>query len=178
MRVLDAKRQGQLAKLLKDGEFLFVAVSFLVFVTAFWSAKDWYLTARLFPWFATIPGSILCAVQLWRYATGWEQTNEVGAMAVDEVYEALESPEVEHRRQLEFWVWIVLTALAIFLLGMNFALPISMALFVRLAGRESWFFCLTMGVGIFVIVWGFFEWGFGMTWPIGELFYWLHIKVL
>lgn len=158
---------------LRQGDFLFIAAILALFFGAFWIAKDWYFSAKLFPWFAAIPGAILCAVQLWRYTVGWEETHEARGMAVDEVYEQLAAPQVERRRTLEFWSWMVLTALGIWLLSMPIAAPLSMVLFARLVGKESWFLSLAIGLGTFALVWGLFVWGFNMAWPPGELFFWL-----
>lgn len=162
-----------IARLLRQGEFLLVAAILTIFAGAFWLAMDWYFSARLFPWFAAIPGAILCLVQLWRYAVGWEKTHAARGMAADEAYESLGSPQLERRRTLEFWSWLMLTAAGIWFLGMAIATPISMTLFARLIGREPWLVSLAIGSGTFALVWGLFVWGFNMAWPPGELFVWL-----
>jgi hypothetical protein len=163
---------------LKGGDFLFILTILLVFVAAFWIARDWYLSARLFPWFAAIPGAVLCVVQLCRYVIGWEEAHQASAMAVDELYEPLESAQVERRRNLEFWVWLIATAAGIWLFGMTIAGPVFMALFARFIGQESWRFSFSLGVATFAFVWGLFVWGFDMAWPPGELFYLLDINII
>lgn len=151
---------------------------FLTFFAAILTARDWYFSAKLFPFFAGFPGLLLAAVQVWREMTGWESRNAASGVQVDESYDETIDLSVRRQRTGWFFFWLLATAVGIWALGLPIALSVSLALWARIEGKESWIKSLSVGVVAFLIVWGLFTKVFGLGWPPGELFFLLGLPHL
>jgi hypothetical protein len=152
-----------------DFTFFFLAV-FLAAAIAGWS---WPYIAKLMPvYVAAVPGLILVLLQIYRDATDWEarQHRDRGGIDMDEVYGAKLDKDVERRRTLIFFVWLIGGALGIWLLGIVVALPLLVFLYTLVEGKESWLTATGMGIATFLFIWGLFEYMLESRWPPGLLF--------
>ena len=151
------------------GAALFAFFFLVIFLAAVWIARDWYFTAKLFPFFAGIPGFILAATQFRRELTGWESRHEASGVQMDEALDESIDWTIRRQRTLRFYTWLLATAVGIWALGLPIALTVSLTLWVWLEGGESWLMSLCFGAGTFLAVWGFFTKLFGLGWPPGEI---------
>jgi len=144
-----------------------------IFLGGCWWGWQWPYIAKLMPvYVAAVPGLILAVVQLYRDATGWERQpgkNDEG-IEMDEVHDMNMDKATELRRTLVFFGWFIGGAAGIWLLGIVYALPLLVFLYVLVDGREKLISAIAMGAGIYAVVWGLFEYILEMRWPSGLLF--------
>ncbi|MBI4526267.1 MAG: tripartite tricarboxylate transporter TctB family protein [Deltaproteobacteria bacterium] len=164
-------KRRELAAFANRNATLVAGLFFLIFLSAVLMARDWYFTAKLFPFFAGIPGLVLAAIQVWREATGWEARNSESGVQMDEVYDETIVSSVRRQRTTRFLLWVTATALGVWFVGLPLALTLSLAIWTRFEGGESWLMALCMGAGTFLVVWGVFTKMFGLAWPPGQLFF-------
>jgi hypothetical protein len=166
-----ADEKNALANRIDRTPVLFALFFLLIFIAAVVAARNWYFTAKLFPLFAGIPGVVFAAIQIWRELTGWESRNAISGVQMDEAYDDTIATPVRRRRTIGFLVWIIGTALGVWLIGLPLALTVSLVAWTRLEGGESWLMAISMGAGILLVVWGVFTQLFGLAWPPGEIFF-------
>jgi hypothetical protein len=144
-----------------------------LFLGAIWWGWEWPYIAKLMPiYVAALPGLVLTLVQLGRDATGWEQRRGKRSQAIemDDTYKAFSDKKTEMRRTVIFFVWFVGGALGIWLLGIVLALPLLVALYMLVEGREKLLPTALMTALTYGIIWGLFEYTLEMRWPPGILF--------
>jgi hypothetical protein len=149
--------------------FFFLAV----FALAVFVGWQWPLIASLMPVYAVaIPGVFLALAQLYREGTAVEQSAKETSAAyeADETFETRLDRQTEIRRTLEFFGWFVGGGVAIWLLGMTIGLPLLMLFYTLFEGKEKWKVSLLMSAGIFLMIWGLFEYMLESRWPPGALF--------
>ena len=61
-------------------------------------------------------------------------------------------------------------AVGIWLLGIDYALPLLVFFYMLVEGGESWISTLIMTAGTYGLIWGLFEYILEMRWPPGVLF--------
>jgi hypothetical protein len=148
---------------------LFFVAVFLVATIVGW---EWPYIAKLMPvYVVAVPGFLLALVQLYRDATGSERPTEIAdaAAQMDEIFNSGLDKKTEMRRTIVFFAWFIGGALAIWLLGIIYGLPLLVLLYALVEGREKWTLSLSMGVGAYLFIWGLFEYVFEMKWPSGLL---------
>jgi putative tricarboxylic transport membrane protein len=116
---------------------------------ALWQSRNFGVRAGLFPWVIGTPTLLLALIQLAkdlkgpRKVSGPESEGE-GTVEI--------SPEVATRRTLTILGWTVGFFIAIWLLGFSYAVPLTMVLYLKFAGREKWPITAIMTF----CTWGFF----------------------
>lgn len=148
---------------------LFFLMVFLVAVTYGW---EWPFIAKLMPvYFIGIPGIAFCLIQLYRDLIGWEPKNPGEGMEMDEVFKEGRDLRTDRVRTLAFFGWFAGGGLGIWLLGIVIALPFMVLLYMLVEGRgEKWMVSLLMSAGVFLFLWGLFEYLLDIHWPPGILF--------
>jgi hypothetical protein len=144
-----------------------------VFVLAIAVGWQWPIIAKLMPVYSVaIPGIFLALSQLYREVTAWERPEGERSTAheADEVFESRLDRQTEIWRTLGFFGWFVGGALAIWLLGIVMGLPLVMLFYTLIEGGESWRLSLLTSAGIFLMIWGLFEYMLETRWPPGILF--------
>ncbi|MCZ6623314.1 MAG: hypothetical protein O7B35_03615 [Deltaproteobacteria bacterium] len=149
----------------------------LLFLTAFVVATirgwEWPYIAQLMPvYFVAIPGIVLCVLQFYRDLVGWEQRKgaKQGGIEMDEVFRAGPDTRTEVLRTLTFFGWLTASVVGIWLLGITITLPILVLAYARIDGGERWPVSLLLAGGIFLFLWGLFEYILNIQWPPGALF--------
>lgn len=148
--------------------FFFLAM----FVAALVIGWDWPLIAKLMPVYAVaIPGAVLVGIQLFRELTAWaKQAGETSAAyEADQLFDIPLEKATEFRRTLGFFGWYIGGAVAIWAFGMVIALPLFVLLYTLIEGRERWSVSLLMSAGVFLLIWGLFDYLLEMRWPAGFL---------
>jgi hypothetical protein len=154
----------------------FLALFFLaIFSVAAAAGWEWPYIAKLMPvYIVAVPGIVLCLVQLYRDLTRWDEQKRSSQqrMEMDEAFVANLDPATEIRRTAAFFGWFAGGAVAIWLLGIVIALPLLMLLYTAVEGKEKWLVSVLLSAGVFLFLWGFFEYALEMRWPPGMLFRW------
>ena len=105
------------------------------------------MRAGLFPWVIGTPTLLLALIQLAKDFKGHKKVSGPEFEGAVEI-----SPEVATRRTLTILGWTVGFFVAIWLLGFSYAVPLTMVLYLKLAGREKWPITAIMTF----CTWGFF----------------------
>jgi len=145
----------------------FTAVVVVLLALAFWQSRNFGFRAGLFPWAIGIPTLVLALLQLGKdvmgrkkprsAAAGWETVVEV-------------PPELARHRTLSILAWTVGFFMAIWFLGFSYAVPVTMILYLKLAGREKWPLTLIVTFVTWAFFYGLFERGLHVPFPDGLLF--------
>jgi hypothetical protein len=134
---------------------------------------QWPVIAKLMPVYSVaVPGLLLTLTQLYREVTAWERADgeKNAAYEADEVFDTPLDRKTEIWRTLGFFCWFSGAALAVWLLGIVIGLPIVMLFYTLIEGKESWRASALMSAGIFLVIWGLFEYLLETRWPPGILF--------
>jgi TctA family transporter len=152
----------------------FLTVFFLaMFAIAILVGWQWPLIAKMMPVYAVaIPGLILTMIQLFREVVASENPAAEASMAyqADEVFDVQLPRRTEIWRTAVFFGWFAGGGVAVWLLGIVKGLPLLVLLYTLIEGREKWRISLLMSGGVFLLVWGLFEYVLNIRWPLGALF--------
>lgn len=145
----------------------------VLFAAAIILGWQWPVIAKLMAvYVVAIPGLVLSLIQLFREVVAWEKPAVQGTSAfeADEVFDVRLEKRTEIWRTVGFFGWFAGEAAAIWLLGMVIGLPLLILLYTLIEGKEKWRVSLCMSGGIFLLIWGLFEYLLEMRWPAGALF--------
>ena len=148
---------------------------FLIAVAAYAinSALHWPFKAALFPMSVSIPLLILAAVQLFQLLFGKAETGYGAAVDLD--FSSDVPPEIERRRVLITFAWIVGFIAAVYLIGFPLSVPVFMLLYLRYQSDLGW----VQSIGLAAITWamfyGLFEWMVHIQFEPGLFQNWLGV---
>jgi putative tricarboxylic transport membrane protein len=146
---------------------LFTAGIAILLALALWQSRDFGFRAGLFPWVIGIPTLVLALAQLGKDMIGREKPK--AAAAAWEVAADV-APEVASRRTVSIIIWTVGFFIAIWLLGFSYSIPVSMILYLKLAGKEKWPMTLAVTFFTWLFIYGLFERALSIPFPDGVLF--------
>jgi putative tricarboxylic transport membrane protein len=149
---------------------LFTVVIAIVLAFALFQSRNFGFRAGLFPWVIGIPTLILALCQLVKDLLGREKAK--GPLAAWEIAAEV-PPEVAARRTVSIILWSIGFFLAIWLLGFSYSIPLSMLLYLKLAGKEKWPMALAVTFLTWLFVYGLFERALSIPFPDGLLLTWL-----
>lgn len=166
-----AKRKGDKPPLrfrLNPGALL-TFIIFAVFAFGVFSAGEWEIQARLFPWVIGIPAVVLCASQLL-----CDFFQRRGPGEADDLRGAMDLPvdrsvpaSVVVNRALTTFGWIFGLFAAVGLVGFVISVPVFVVLYLKLQGGESLRVSLVSGVSMFLVIVGVFHLVLNIVWPEG-----------
>jgi putative tricarboxylic transport membrane protein len=149
----------------------FTVCVIVLLALALWQSRNFGVRAGLFPWAIGTPTLLLALFQLVKDLKGRKR---VSGPAFEAEGAVEVSPAVATRRTLTILGWTVGFFLAIWLLGFSYAVPLTMVLYLKLAGREKWPITAIMTV----CTWGFFYFLFqrmlNVPFPDGLIFDWFN----
>ena len=128
---------------------VFTGCVIVLLALALWQSRNFGVRAGLFPWVIGTPTLLLALIQL---AKDFKGHKKVSGPAFEAEGAVEVSPEVATRRTLTILGWTVGFFVAIWLLGFSYAVPLTMVLYLKLAGREKWPITVIMTF----CTWGFF----------------------
>ena len=132
-----------------DRRVIFTVCVIILLSLALWQSRNFGVRAGLFPWVIGTPTLVLALFQLAKDLRGHKKVRA----PVFEGEGAVEvSPAVANRRTWTILGWTVGFFVAIWLLGFSYAVPLTMVLYLKLAGREKWPITVIMTF----CTWGFF----------------------
>jgi len=133
-----------------NSRVLFTLCFIIILASALWQSRNFGYRAGLFPWVIGTPTLLLALFQLAKDLKGHQKISTT-ALEGEATVEAV-SPEVAKRRTWVVIGWTVGFFVVIWLLGFAYAVPLTMVLYLKLAGREKWPITAIMTLG----TWGFF----------------------
>ena len=122
--------------------------------SALWQSRNFGYRAGLFPWVIGIPTFLLAFLQLGRDLLGKKKK---ASAAFGETSEAEVDPLVVRQRTLSIILWIFGFFLTIWLLGFTYAVPLTLLLYLKFAGKESWTMTALVTFFTWLFYWGLFE---------------------
>ncbi len=163
--MLRGKRQGRTQVKIKLGAFL----SLFFAAVALWAllgAKDWSASTRFFPFIAAFPLLALSLVQLVKELKGAAGKTE---KAMDFQFSKGRDPAVARRRTFTMFAWLLGFALAVWLSGFHIAIPLTVFLFLKIQGHESWTLSLSLTAVAYLFFWGLFDRLLHLPFPESQL---------
>jgi putative tricarboxylic transport membrane protein len=145
---------------------VFTLVVIAILALALWQSRNFGFRAGLFPWVIGIPTLILAIGQLGRDLYGKKKKKELypGETPQTEV-----SPEDTRRRTISIILWTIGFFVAIWLLGFSYAVPLTILLYLKLAGHERWPLSIAVTFFSWLFYWGLFERMLNVPFPEGLL---------
>ena len=132
-----------------DRRVVFTVCVVILLALALWQSRNFGVRAGLFPWVIGTPTLLLAMFQLAKDLKGHKK---VSGPAFEAEGAVEVSSGVATRRTLTILGWTVGFFMAIWLLGFSYAVPLTMVLYLKLAGREKWPITVIMTF----CTWGFF----------------------
>jgi TctA family transporter len=147
---------------------LFSLVVIALLGWALWTSRNFGYRAGLFPWVIGTPTLILAFGQLFRDLYGKKKKAEASIMESAEARVEV-APDIARRRTIYIILWTVGFFTAIWLLGFSYAVPLTIFLYLKFAGRENWPITLAVTFCSWVFYWGLFERVLNVPFPEGRL---------
>jgi len=145
---------------------IFTGCVIILLALALWQSRNFGVRAGLFPWVIGTPTLLLALLQLIKDLRGHEKVSGPiegeGAVHV--------SPELASRRTWAIIGWTVGFFVTIWLLGFSYAVPLTMVLYLKIAGREKWPITAVMAFGSWVFFYLLFERMLSVPFPDGLIF--------
>lgn len=148
-----------------DRRVLFTLCVIVLLALALWQSRNFGTRAGLFPWVIGTPTLLLALFQLAKDLRGHRKTSAPLFEG-----EAAVSPELATRRTLVVIGWTVGFFIAIWLLGFSYAVPLTMVLYLKLAGREKWTTIAIMTFCTWLFFYLLFERMLNVPFPDGLIF--------
>ncbi len=149
---------------------LFTLVMLSVFIIGVYTAAEWQIQARLFPWVIGIPALIMCVLQLFgdffRRATAKEDDVR-GAMDLP-VDRSVPTAEVV-KRAINSFGWVLGLFATIWLIGFVVAVPLFVLLYLTIQGREKPWLAVAYSVAMLTLILGVFHTILNVPWPEGVI---------
>lgn len=172
------KKQGAVARTGEETEprgglhfgapALFSLSVIVLLAWALWTSRNFGYRAGLFPWVIATPTLILAVGQFFRDLYGKKKKAEVSGIAGAEPHVEVE-PKVARQRTISIILWTVGFFIAIWLLGFSYAVPLTIFLYLKIAGHESWTTTITVTFFSWLFYWGLFEKMLKVPFPEGLL---------
>ncbi len=149
---------------------LILLAFFAVFV---YTAKEWRLQARLYPWAVGIPMLVLALAQVILELKGIGPKKNDNSAPVDVHFAEHADPVLARRRTINIFSWIVGYIIAIWLIGFSYSVPLVVFLYLKVQSREPWLLSLTLTAVAWLVFWGLFDRLLHLPFPQGMLFTWM-----
>ena len=145
---------------------VYTIVVIMLLALALWQSRNFGYRAGLFPWAIGIPTFILAIAQLGRDLYGKKKIKaaEFGQSTDVEV-----SPKETQQRTIAVILWTVGFFLAIWFLGFSYAVPLTILLYLKFAGKETWLMTAIVTFCSWLFYWGLFEKLLNVPFPEGLL---------
>lgn len=152
---------------------VFTFVFLIFFIVFVYTAQEWRLQARLYPWTIGIPMLILAIVQLILDLRGIERKQPSDATPMDFQFQKTVDPALARRRTYNIFGWLFGFFISIYLLGFSITIPLMVFTYLKIQSKESWQISITLTA----IAWLFFHFLFvrllTLPFPEGLIFTWL-----
>jgi hypothetical protein len=137
------------------GRIIFCAFLIIVAASAIYMALDWPFKAKLFPLSVSIPLLILASIQLLQLIFGKPETDD--SAAVDMEFSSDVPPEIERRRVISAFSWIVGFIVCVYLIGFPLTIPLFIFVYLKFESGVGWFRTFLSTALTWAIFYGLFE---------------------
>jgi TctA family transporter len=146
----------------------FTAAVIGLLAVALWQSRNFGFRAGLFPWAIGTPTLILALMQLAREVTAKQKPLTATAHEMTEV-EIEVAPQVARQRTISILAWTIGFFLTIWLIGFTYAVPLTILLYLKFAGKERWLMTALVTFFSWLFYWGLFEKMLNVPFPEGLL---------
>jgi putative tricarboxylic transport membrane protein len=146
---------------------VFTGCVIILLALALWQSRNFGVRAGLFPWVIGTPTLLLALLQLIKDLRGHEKVSEPAFEGEGAVQVA---PELASRRTWTIIGWTVGFFIAIWLLGFSYAVPLTIVLYLKIAGGEKWPITAAVALGTWVFFYLLFERMLSVPFPDGLIF--------
>jgi hypothetical protein len=147
---------------------LFTLTIIVMLAVALWQSRNFGYRAGLFPWVVGTPTLLLALAQLGRDFYG--KKKKAGDTLAESVETHIEvEPAVATRRTISIICWTFGVFLAIWFLGFSYAVPLTIFLYLKFAGKESWPMTIAVTFFSWLFYWSLFEKLLNVPFPDGLL---------
>jgi TctA family transporter len=152
-----------------DFASLFTLLFFVIFAGAVFTARDWQLQARLFPWVVGFPILALCTYQLFKdLFVRTEASDEAEALGFMDLPVDRSVPvSIVIQRALNIFGWILGLFAMIWLIGFVVSVPLFVLLYLILQAREKTWIAIVYMIGMLAFIIGVFHVILSIPWPEG-----------
>ncbi len=147
---------------------LFTVAVIVLLALALWQSRNFGYRAGLFPWVIGIPTLILAIAQLGRDLYG-KKARRIRGLAESVEAKVDVEPRIVRQRTTSILCWTVGFFLAIWLLGFSYAVPLTILLYLRFAGKEKWPMTIAVTFFSWLFYWSLFEKLLKVPFPEGYL---------
>jgi len=148
---------------------LFTSAIIVLLALALWQSRNFGYRAGLFPWVIGTPTLILAIGQLVRDLYGRKKEKIAGLAESVETHIEI-APELIRQRTISILCWTIGFFIAIWLLGFSYAVPLTIFLYLRFAGKENWLMTIAVTFFSWLFYWSLFERLLNVPFPEGLLF--------
>jgi hypothetical protein len=117
---------------------VFTFVFLIFFIVFVYTAQEWRLQARLYPWAIGIPMLVLAIVQLILDLKGVERKPQADATPMDFQFQKTVDPALARRRTYNIFGWLFGFFIAIYLLGFSITIPLMVFAYLKVQSNEAW----------------------------------------
>jgi putative tricarboxylic transport membrane protein len=147
---------------------LFTLVVIATLALALWQSRNFGYRAGLFPWVIGTPTLILAFFQLVRDLAGKQKKIRAELAELAEVRVEI-TPQLARRRTISIISWTVGFFVAIWLIGFSYAVPLTIFLYLKFAGKEKWPMTIAVTFFSWLFYWVLFERLLRVPFPEGLL---------
>lgn len=148
---------------------LFTLLFFLIFAFGVFTAREWQIQARLFPWAVGIPALVLCVIQLFsdlfirRETSGSDEAIGFMDLPVDRSVPL----SIVFSRAVNTFGWVIGLFVTIWLIGFVISVPLFVFLYLVLQAREKLWVGFVYSVVMLAFIIGVFHLILSVPWPEG-----------
>lgn len=144
---------------------IFTLAVIVLLALALWQSRNFGFRAGLFPWVIGTPTLLLILLQLGRDLRGQKSKKDDHGISDEEATD----PALVRQRTISIILWTVGSFLLVWFLGFSIAVPLIIALYLKLAGKESWLMTAMVTFFSWLFFWGLFEKLLNVPFPQGLL---------
>ena len=152
-----------------DFASLFTLLFFAIFALGVFTAREWQIQARLFPWVVGFPVLALCTYQLFKdLFVRQEASDEAEVLGFMDLPVDRSVPvSVVIKRAMNIFAWILGLFAAIWLIGFVVSVPMFVFLYLVVQAREKLWIATVYAIGMLAFIIGVFHVILSVPWPEG-----------
>lgn len=149
---------------------LFSLIAVIFFCVFVYTAQDWRMQARLYPWTIGIPMLILAVIQFVLDLKG-VKAKESSDAPMDFQFQGQKeiAPELVRKRTITMFAWMFGFFAMIWALGYVVAIPLMVFTYLKFQSNESWVLSTTLTVIAFIFFYSLFVKLLNLPFPDGAV---------
>lgn len=150
---------------------LFSLVALIFFCVFVYTAQEWRMQARLYPWAIGIPMLILAVIQFVLDLKGVKAKESSDGTPMDFQFRGQKemAPDVVRKRTITMFSWLFGFFFMIYLLGYVVAIPLMVFTYLKFQSNESWVLSTTLTVIAFIFFYSLFVKLLNLPFPDGAV---------